>query len=360
MTDRLRIALAQLNPKVGDLSGNLALGRDTLADAAAAGADILMFPELFLTGYFPDDLLHKPQFVDDAIAAATQLAAATAGTSVSLVLPTVWRDEEGLRNAIILAEAGEIVARRFKRELPNNDVFHEKRYFVAGELAEPLTIKGVSIGVPICEDIWHSQVCGHLVDNGARMLLCPNGSPYWRMKQDTSARNWCVPASAKTTCRCSTSTRSAGRTSSSTTGPPSRSSRGTGWCCRAPRSKPELIVSDWSRTDRRLALRRRPEVKPLTSVEETPWRACVLGLRDYVHKNGFSSVAARPFRRHRFGRGGGHRCRCASAPTRCTASCCPTATRRRKALRDAKECAERLGVRYDIVSIGAPVDETLV
>jgi NAD+ synthase len=95
VTDQLRIALAQLNPKVGDLPGNLALARKALADAVAAKADILMFSELFLTGYFPDDLLFKAQFVTDAMAAAQTLAAETAGTDVVLVLPTIWKDQTG-------------------------------------------------------------------------------------------------------------------------------------------------------------------------------------------------------------------------------------------------------------------------
>ena len=188
MTDRLRIALAQLNPMVGALAANLELGRKALAEAVAAGADILLLPELFLTGYFPEDLLLKPQFIADAVAAARELAAATRGTKVSLLLPTVWQEGGQLYNAVVLAEDGEIVATRTKRELPNDDVFFEKRYFVSGPLAEPLTIKGVSIGVPICEDIWRREVCAHLVDNGARLLLCPNGSPWWRNKQDTRKR----------------------------------------------------------------------------------------------------------------------------------------------------------------------------
>ena len=96
MTDRLRIALAQLNPKVGDLPGNLALARAALADAVAAKADILMFSELFLTGYFPDDLLFKPKFVADAMQAARDLVAATAGTDVVLILPTIWFEKSSL------------------------------------------------------------------------------------------------------------------------------------------------------------------------------------------------------------------------------------------------------------------------
>ena len=159
MTKRLRIALAQLNPKVGALEANLALGLQALEDAVAAKADILLLSELFLTGYFPEDLLLKPQFVRDAIATAERLAVATKGSSVSLVLPTVWLDQGKLYNAVILAEDGEIVGTRFKRDLPNDDVFFEKRYFTSGPLAEPMTIKGVSIGVPICEDIWHAEVC---------------------------------------------------------------------------------------------------------------------------------------------------------------------------------------------------------
>ena len=89
MTDRLRIALAQLNPKVGDIAGNLALARQALSDAAAAKADILLLSELFLTGYFPDDLLFKPKFVEDAMQAARDLVADTTGTGVALILPTV-------------------------------------------------------------------------------------------------------------------------------------------------------------------------------------------------------------------------------------------------------------------------------
>ncbi|MDB5614199.1 MAG: synthase, partial [Devosia sp.] len=112
MTDRLRIALAQLNPKVGDLVGNLALARKALADAQAASADILMFSELFLSGYFPDDLLFKPKFIADAMQAARDLVADTAGTDVVLILPTLWVEKTGLHNAVLVAENGQIIATR--------------------------------------------------------------------------------------------------------------------------------------------------------------------------------------------------------------------------------------------------------
>ena len=92
MTDRLRIALAQLNPKVGDLKGNLKLATDALEQAVVAKADILMLSELFLTGYFPEDLFFKPRFLEDAMHTAGELVRATKGTSVSLLLPTIWRE----------------------------------------------------------------------------------------------------------------------------------------------------------------------------------------------------------------------------------------------------------------------------
>jgi len=356
VTDRLRIALAQLNPKVGDLKGNLALGRKALADAVAAKADILMFSELFLTGYFPEDLFFKRQFVDDAIATARELAAATAGTQVSMLLPTVWRDEEGLRNAIILAENGRITARRFKRELPNDDVFYERRYFVPGDLPEPVTIKGVSIGIPVCEDIWHSEVCEHLVENGARLLLCPNGSPYWRNKQ-TLRRELVLARVNEDNVPMIYLNQVGGQDELVYDGASFAVEPGGRLALQGKSFEEDFIVADWVHTDNGWRCEN-GVVVPLVSSDEAPWRACILGLRDYVHKNGFRQVV--------LGLSGGidsalvaamavdalgpENVQCIMLPYRYTSG---------ESLRDAEECAKRLGVRYDVVSIGAPVDEAL-
>ena len=356
MTDRLRIALAQLNPKVGDLAGNLALGRGALDRAIAAEADILLLSELFLTGYFPEDLLLKPQFIDDAVAAARTLAAATKGTGVSLLLPTVWREDKALYNAVLLAEDGDIVATRLKRDLPNEDVFYEKRYFTAGPLAEPLTIKGVSIGVPICEDIWHAEVCAHLVDHGARLLLCPNGSPYWRNKQDLRKR--LVKARvAEDNVPLLYLNQVGGQDELVYDGASFAIEPGGRLVLQGKSFETDFIVTDWRREPDgwRCAT---PDVDALPSVDETPWRACVLGLRDYVGKNGFTSVV--------LGLSGGidsavvaamavdalgaDKVHCLMLPYRYTSE---------DSLRDARDCAARLGVRYDIVPIGAPVDAAL-
>ena len=353
MTDRLRIALAQLNPKVGALAANLELGRKALAEAAAAQADILLLSELFLTGYFPEDLLLKPQFIADAIEAARTLAEATRGTSVSLLLPTVWREGKNLYNAVVLAEEGEIVATRFKRDLPNDDVFFEKRYFTSGPLAEPMTIKGVSIGVPICEDIWHPEVCAHLVDQGARILLCPNGSPYWRNKQDTRMR--LVKARVREdNVPMLYLNQVGGQDELVYDGASFAIEPGDKLVLQGKSFESDFIVSDWVRTENgwRCA---NGVVRDLPSVDETPWRACVLGLRDYVSKNGFKRVV--------LGLSGGidsavvaamavdalgaDNVYCLMLPYRYTSEA---------SLKDAKDCAQLLGVRYDVVSIGSPVD----
>jgi NAD+ synthase len=356
VTDRLRIALAQLNPTVGALKANLALGKQALADAVAAKADILMFSELFLTGYFPEDLLFKRQFVEDAMEAARALCAATAGTSVSIVLPTVWKDEEGLRNAVLLGENGRIVAHRFKRELPNDDVFYERRYFVPGDLAEPLTIKGVSIGVPICEDIWHADVCEHLVDNGARILLCPNGSPYWRNKQ-AMRKELVLARVTEDNVPMLYLNQVGGQDELVYDGASFAIEPGGRLAFQGKSFAEDFIVSDWQHTDNGWRCTA-GEVIPLVSVDEAPYRACILGLRDYVRKNGFKDVvlnlsggidsalvavmAVDAF--------GADKVQCIMQPYHYTSE---------DSLRDAKDIAGRLGVRYDIVSIKNPVDAAL-
>jgi NAD+ synthase len=356
VTDRLRIALAQLNPTVGAIAQNLALAKDTLKQAADRQADILLFSELFITGYFPDDLLFKPRFVADAMEAAEDFARATAGTNVTAIMPTVWQDGGRLFNAVLVCENGEVVARRYKRELPNDDIFYEKRYFERAELQEPVTIKGVSIGIPICEDIWHPDVCAHLVDNGARLLLCPNGSPYWRNKQATRYK-LVRDRVAEDNVPLLYLNQVGGQDELVYDGASFAVEPGGRLVVQAKSFEPELLISNWQRTpdgwrssdDR---------VEQLSSVDEAPWRACVLGLRDYVEKNGFKRVL--------LGLSGGidsavvaamavdaigaDRVHCLMLPYRYTS---------KESLVDAEDCARRLGVKYDVVSIGNPVEAAL-
>ncbi|MEO8756171.1 MAG: NAD+ synthase [Devosia sp.] len=356
MADRLRIALAQLNPMVGDLQGNLALAQGALDSAVAAKADILLLSELFLTGYFPEDLFFKPRFVEDALAAAGELVRATKGTGVSLLLPTIWREGHHLYNAVVLAEDGKVSARRYKRELPNDDVFYEKRYFRRGPLPEPLTIKDVTIGVPICEDIWHRPVCEYLVGQGAELLLCPNGSPYWKNKQHTR----------KDLVRLRTTedkvpllylNQVGGQDELVFDGASFGMEPGNRLVFQAKSFESDFIVSDWERTNKGWQCAK-GQVTPLASTEEAPWQAMLRGLRDYVRKNGFTKVV--------LGLSGGIDSAIVAAiaadalgPENVHTIMLPYRYTSEDSLTDAKDCAARLGVRYDIVSIGKPVDEAL-
>jgi NAD+ synthase len=356
VTDRLRIALAQLNPTVGAIAQNLQLAKDTLTQATDRQADILLFSELFLTGYFPDDLLFKPRFVADAMAAAEDFARATAGTTITAIMPSVWQDGGKLFNAALVCENGEIVARRYKRELPNDDIFYEKRYFERAELQEPVTIKGVSIGIPICEDVWHPDVCAHLVDQGAKLLLCPNGSPYWRNKQATRYK-LVRDRVAEDNVPLLYLNQVGGQDELVYDGASFAVEPGGRLVVQAKSFEPELLISNWHRTpdgwrssdDR---------VEQLSSVDEAPWRACVLGLRDYVRKNGFKHVL--------LGLSGGIDSAVVAAmavdaigPDNVHCLMLPYRYTSKESLVDAEDCARRLGVKYDVVSIGDPVEAAL-
>jgi len=354
VTDRLRIALAQLNPRVGALAENLRLGRKAVADAQAAGADVLMFSELFLTGYFPEDLFFKPQFVAEAMEAARQLVAETKNNGLGVLIPTVWREPDGtLRNAVIYGERGEILATRFKRELPNDDVFYEKRYFTPGPLPAPIMIHGISVGVPVCEDIWHPDVTLSLSRSGAELLLCPNGSPYWADKQHQ--RIELVRQRVAETGLPLLYLNQVGGQDELVFDGASFALDATGELVVQGKSfTTDLIISDWVRGEAgwRCAEGR---VDPLVSVGEAPWRAAVLGLRDYVLKNGFGKVVlglsggidsavVAAMAVDAFGPESVH---CVMLPYRYTSE---------DSIRDAKDCAERLGVKYDVVPIAVPVD----
>lgn len=184
MTDRLTLALAQVNPHVGDLAGNAALIRATRADAAKAGADLVVFGELTLCGYPPEDLVLRPQFLADCRRLLDDLAAETADGGPALLVG-VPLDQGGYPcNCVALLDGGKIAAIRVKHDLPNYGVFDEKRVFAPGPIPGPILFRGVKLGVPICEDMWTPDVCEALAEMGAEILIVPNGSPFEDGKAD--------------------------------------------------------------------------------------------------------------------------------------------------------------------------------
>ncbi len=182
MAEQLRIALAQVNPLVGDVQGNARMVIDTACRARdQQQADLVVFPELTLCGYPPEDLLHRHSLIQWCRRALDEIAAAVSGIDVIVGLP--WPSRKGLRNAAVVLRDGEVVARYFKQRLPNYGVFDEKRYFHAGKKACVFDCRGVRVGVTICEDIWSAGPAAKAVEAGADLIVNLNASPYHICKQ---------------------------------------------------------------------------------------------------------------------------------------------------------------------------------
>ncbi len=183
MSDRFRLTMAQLNPTVGDIEGNLVLARDAWKTARAAGSDMLALTEMFVTGYQAQDLVMRPSFSRHAMQAIEDLARdCSDGPAIGIGGPYAYGDK--LYNAYWILENGEVKARILKHHLPNNRVFDEYRIYHQGPIHGPYRIGPLRIGTPICEDAWHEDVAEAQVESGAEILLVPNGSPYFRRKFD--------------------------------------------------------------------------------------------------------------------------------------------------------------------------------
>jgi NAD+ synthase len=352
MTDRLRIAFAQMNQRVGDLEANAKAMLDVRRKAAAEGADLLLCPELQLTGYPPEDLVLKPEFVRRTHECTDQLVDATSEPGPAILIGTIV-NEGGLNyNAVVLANEGKVLGRVLKRELPNYGTFDEKRVFAPGPIPEPLQYKGVKIGVPICEDIWQEVVCSHLAEAGAEILLVPNGSPYELDKEEIRyrlVRNRAV----QTGLPVAYLNRVGGQDelvfdgSSFVMHPDSE--RVVQMCdwdeC--------LLVTDWERTSEGWRCTTRENHK-VDAFPEDVYRAMMVGLRDYVQRNGFPGVI--------LGLSGGIDSALSAAvavdalgPDKVWGVMLPSKYTSDDSLEDARECARLLGCRHDVVTIAPGV-----
>jgi NAD+ synthase len=177
----LTIALAQVNPVVGNIDYNLGLVKKALE--ACKGADIVVFPELVVSGYSPEDLILKESFVRRCMDAAKKFILSCKDMP-AFILTTPWLDGDDTHNAALFVEKGEIKTIIYKKNLPNYGVFDERRVFKSGPLSEPVEFKGRKIGILICEDIWFEEGAKHLKARGAEIILSPNGSPYSMTKRE--------------------------------------------------------------------------------------------------------------------------------------------------------------------------------
>jgi NAD+ synthase (glutamine-hydrolysing) len=342
-----RIALGQLNLTVGDLAGNVEKMAAAAARATEAHAELVCFPELSITGYPPEDLVLRPEFVRDNLAALDELAAKTVD-ACPVIAGFVDRSERGLHNASAYLAGGEVRVRYHKIALPNYGVFDEKRYFVPGERSEQISLGGISVGLSVCEDAW--QPGRPFADyRGVPLVTNINGSPYHRQKLEERlgvlrdrAREfggWIAYVNAV-----------GGQDEivfdggSLVMGPDGEVA------CRAAMFDEDLLVVD---VDDESARAEHDAVWP--EPPESIYRALVLGLRDYVRKNGFDDVV--------LGLSGGVDSAFvavlavdALGPDGVRALTMPSPYSSAESVEDAVDVASRLGIRIDTTPIDAMFD----
>ncbi|AXT27211.1 NAD+ synthase [Ruegeria sp. AD91A] len=358
MADRFRITLAQLNPTVGDIEGNAAKVVAAWEQGKAEGADLVAFPEMFITGYNTQDLVLKPVFHRAAMDAVESLAEKCAkGPAIALGCP--WVDDGKLYNAYLILKGGRITSKVLKHHLPNETVFDEVRLYDAGPLGGPYSVGNFRIGSPICEDGWHPDVAETLEEAGAEFLLIPNGSPYFRNKYDVRL-NHMVARVVETGLPLIYLNMVGGQDDQVFDGASFGLNPGGELAFRMPVFDEVVAQVDLARGDD--GWRIVPaEIVPQPDVWEQDYRAMVQSLRDYMGKTGFKKAL--------LGLSGGidsalvatiavdaigaDNVRCVMLPSEYTSQA---------SLDDAEAVAKALGVHYDYVPISesrAAVTNTL-
>ena len=286
MTQKLIIALAQVNQRVGDLAANADAMRDWRAKAK--GADLVMFPELQLTGYPPEDLVLKPEFVRRTMEAAERLIDATADGGPAILFGSIHAEEGAVHNCMVLAEGGRLVARRLKHELPNYGTFDEKRVFAAGPLPDPVDWRGVRLGIPICEDIWLESVCAHLAKAGADILLVPNGSPF-ELDKDQRRLQLVQARVTETRLPMVYLNRVGGQDELAFDGSSFVVNDDGDIVVQMPDWDEALVLTEWNNGPNGWTCASGKKSR-LSAYPEDIYRAMMVGLRDYVGRNGFPGV----------------------------------------------------------------------
>ncbi|MCA3267118.1 MAG: NAD+ synthase [Azospirillum sp.] len=353
MTARLAIALAQTDPKVGDVAGNLARIRAARAEAAALGADLVVFSELVVAGYPPEDLVLKPAFQDACRKAVDALAGDTADGGPGMIVGAPWVENAKLHNSALLLDAGKIAAIRHKHELPNYGVFDEKRVFASGPLPGPVVFRGVRLGLMICEDMWFPDSAECLVESGAELLVVPNGSPFETDKLDE---------------RIALAGRRVAETGlpliyvNQVGGQDELVFDGASFVLNADRDRAaqcsafaeHVALTRWEKGEKGWACVEGPRA-PTPDASGAIYAALVLGLRDYVAKNRFPGTI--------LGLSGGIDSALTAAiaadalgPDKVRAVMMPSRYTSRESLEDAAACAKLLGIAYETISIEPAVD----
>ena len=346
MTDRLTIALAQLNASVGDLAGNA----DAIlaARALVPAADLLVTPELSIVGYPPEDLVLKPALVEAAKVQVERLAQATADGGPALLVGAPWAEEGKLYNAMLLLDGGRIAGITRKHDLPNYGTFDEKRLFSAGPLPGPMNLRGVRIGVPVCEDMWTPDVCECLAETGAELLIVPNGSPF-EVGKDDRRLNLAVTRVVETGLPLVYLNRVGGQDELVFDGASFVLNATRTLAHQLPDWDDTIRLTDWVRGESGWTC----AAGELSKQDDDPadvYHAMLVGLRDYVNRNRFPGVV--------LGLSGGIDSALSAAVAvdalgadRVWCVMLPSPFTSQDSLDDAAECARLLGCRLDTVRV---------
>ncbi len=354
MADTLSITLAQLNQSVGDIAGNAAAMLAARERARGQGADLIVFPEMQLIGYPPEDLVLKPALIERAALELERLAAQTGDGGPAMLVGSVFVRDGSLHNGVALLDQGKVAAVRLKHELPNYGTFDEVRLFQPGPLPEPVVFKGVMVGLPICEDIWHPDVCRHLADFGAELLICINGSPYEIDKDTLRIDGVAKRRAVDTGLPLAYLNRVGGQdelvfdgASFVVNGDGSVAVQMTDW-------EEQEVTTRWTRTAQGWRCDK-GEVARLADHPEDIYCAMVMALRDYVDRNRFPGVV--------LGLSGGiDSAICAAiaadalGPERVWCVMLPSRFTSQLSLDLATECAQMIGCRYDTIPIAPAVE----
>lgn len=363
MTDSppLRLALAQLNPIVGNISYNIDKIRK-FRDGAGRGADLIVFPEMALCGYPPEDLVLKPMFLEKIQDALRTLAAESRGRTELMIVPAPVRVGGKTYNAAHLIGYGKILTSNLKHHLPNYGVFDEARVFAPGPLPAPLNIGNHKVGLMICEDMWHADISAYLKKMGADLLISVNASPY---EIDKAQRRMVHAAQrvADTGLPLVYLNMVGGQDELVFDGASFMLGAEGQILWQAPEFTESYDIltlekktgRDWSLSGSHAP--RAATLEPQQDQDKTTaaiYEALCLGLRDYVEKNGFPGVL--------LGLSGGIDSALVAAiaadalgPERVRAVMMPSPYTSPESLRDAQSVADALGIRLDSVSIELPV-----